>query len=139
MTSAEFVGELKPLLEARAGLANVAVHLTEPDEPKAPMVVLIANRVEHEIDWETMGPRRRDDATIPGRIWTHADTMQAAADAAFAIAAELATQVVDSPPSVGAQTRQANVATVNWLPQFDDEGGVFCDMNYTIVYQADLA
>lgn len=139
MTSAAFVAALKPLLEARAGLAGVTVHLTEPETPSAPMIVLIARRVTHEIDWAAFGPKRTDEGTVPGRIWTRADTMQAAANAAFVIATEIATQVVDTPPAVGAQTLRANVDTVDWLPQFDDEGGVFCDMNYTVVYRADLA
>ncbi len=138
MTSAEFVAELKPLLEARAALVGVAVHLTEPEEPLAPMIVLIRGRVTHEIEWETMGPQRVDAVTVPGRVWTAAATMQAAADQAATIIREIGLQVVASPPAVGTQTRKANVDSLGWLPLHSDKGDWFCDAEFAIGYESDL-
>jgi hypothetical protein len=138
MTSAEFVTELKTLLEQRAGLVGVNVHLTETADVAAPAIVLVRGRVNSEIVWETMGPERREDATVPGRVWTTAATMPAAVDQAMAIMAEIATQVVDAPPPVGLQTRMANLQSVAWLPFQSDKGGWFCDAEFDISYQSDL-
>ncbi len=138
MTSAEFVAELKPLLEARPALSGVTVHLTEPELPAAPMIVLVRGRVRNEVTWETMGPQRVDTVTVPGRVWTAAATMQAAADQAMLIISQIGLQVVASPPSVGTQTRKANVDSLGWLPLPSDKGGWFCDAEFDIGYESDL-
>lgn len=138
MTSAAYVAALKPLLEARLGLAGVDVHLTEPDAPKAPMIVLIRSRVAHEIDWIAMGPKRTDQVTVPGRVWTVADAMQDAADQAMSICSEIGLAVKPASPSVGAQTRKAELSSIAWLPLLNDEGGWFVDAEFDITYISDL-
>ena len=139
MTGAAYAQALIPLLEARPGLTGVTVHLTEPKDPTHPMIVLIRSRVRQDITWEAFGPERVDDGTIPGRVWTWADNMQDAADQALQIVSEIALQVVDGSPTVGANTRKGDVPTVEWSPIPWDDGGWVCDAWFDITYTAELA
>lgn len=139
MTSAAFVAALKPLLEARPGLAGVTVHLTDSADVTAPAIVLIRQRIRHEIEWIAMGPKRTDVVTVPGYVVTNAATELAAADQALAILSEIGLQVVTAPPPVGAQTQKANLATIEWLLFLSDKGGWDCGANYEIEYVSNLA
>lgn len=139
MTSAEFVSELKPLLEARAGLAGVTVHLTDTADVTAPAIVLIRSRVQHDINWVAMGPEREDEVTIPGYVVTKSDVMQTAANQAAAICTEIGTQVMDAPPQVGAQTLKAELSSIAWVPFPADKGGWQVDCEFDLTFTADLA
>lgn len=139
MTGLEFAVALKPLLEARAGLNGVTVHITEPEERSHPEIILIRGRVRQEITWDTFGPERTDDGTIPGRVWTWAADAADAADQALQIVSEIAAQVLDAPPQVGERTRgRGNVPTVEWMPVPADNGGWYCDAQFDLTYTAEL-
>ncbi len=138
MTSAAFVAALKPLLEARAGLAGVSVNIVEPEYIESPAIVLIRNRVPHEINYVAMGLERTENVTVPGFVRTYKPTIQEAADQALAIISEIGIQVRDAPPQVGEQTQIANVARLAWLPVASDKGGWLCDAEYDLTYTSDL-
>ncbi len=138
MTSAEFVAELKPLLEARAGLAGVAVHLAWPEAILSPAIVLIRAPVQHEVEWTAMGPKRSEEVTVPGHVRAYADTMQAAADQAATIIREIGLQVTVAPPSVGEQTLKAELSRYEWSPLLSDKGGHVAAVDYEITYLTDL-
>ena len=138
MTSAEFITKLRPLLAARAGLAGVAIHDAWTRDVASPAIVLVRARVRHDISWQAMGPQRWDMVTIPGLVVTTADTVQAAADAALDICAEIGLQLKTAPPSVGAQTLMASLETIGWLPYPSDKGGWTCDTEFDITYKSNI-
>lgn len=139
MTSAAFVAALKPLLEARPGLAGVAVHLVWTTDVTAPAIVLVRARISHEIGWTRMGPKRTVTATVPGSVYTTAADVQTAATEAESILAEIASAITPATPSVGAQTRKAELAATGWMPFPSDKGGYLVDTEYDITYTADIA
>lgn len=138
MTSASFVADLKTLLAARPALAAVTIHDAWTRDVSSPAIVLVRARVRHDIDWTAMGPIRWDNVTIPGLVVTSAVEIEDAAAEAETILAEIATQLLSAPPTVGAQTLKANLQTVGWLPYPSDKGGWMCDTEYDITYSANL-
>lgn len=135
MTSAAFIAALKTQLTS--ALTGVTVHLTEPQDPSAPMVVIVADRITSDLAWTRFGPKRTEESVIPGRVWTYATTLQEAVDAAMAIADTIGAQAL-APPQVGAQTRKSNVDELSWIPLLADKGGYFVDLTYNLAYTSDL-
>lgn len=139
MTSAAYIAALKTLLEARPGLAGVAVHLTADSDVVAPAILLVRSRITQETEWFSMGPKRTVTSTIPGMVYTTAGTMQAAADALDVILTEIGSAITPALPAVGANMRKAELAEVAWQPFQSDKGGWIADAEFSIVYQTDLA
>lgn len=135
MTSAAFIAALKTQLEA--ALPAVTIHLTEPQDPSAPMVVLVSDRVTSDIAWTRFGPKTTEECVVPGRVWASGATLQDAADSALAIVAVIGEQAL-TPPQVGEQTRKGNVDTVTWIPLLSDKGGYFVEATYNLAYTSDL-
>jgi hypothetical protein len=94
--------------------------------------------VRQEITWETFGPERTDDGTIPGRVWTWADNIADAADEALQIVSEIAVQAIQASPTVGTRTRKGDVPLVEWMPVPADIGGWYCDAQFELSYTAEL-
>ena len=139
MTSAAFVAALKPLLEARGGLAGVTVHYTWTPDVTAPAIVLIRSRVTHEIEWTRMGPKRTLTATVPGSVYTTAADVATAAAQAEAILTEIGAAITPASPAVGANMWKAELADVGWMAFPSDKGGYLIDAEYEITYTTDLA
>lgn len=143
MTSAEFVRELLPLVQARLQLApeleGVFVSLLPDEDADFPAVALLRGRVRSDVARLAHGGPLLESVTVPGIVFTNGGTADEAADLALAIILEIQRQLTETPPQVGDSTLDAMVSRYEWLPAASDRGGYDCSCEFDITYRSDLA